>query len=571
MASNIPKILVSGNRLLLLSLFLLIAVLCASIVIINWDFVFDDAFISFRYAQNLADGHGIVWNVGEEPTEGYTNLLLILIVAPFIAFGFDPLLVVRIVSFASLAGIVYLIYKEAVKQEDTDRTTAIMIASILLLYPASYEISLIGLETILYAFALLLSLITGSIFIQNQNTKSSITFSLTLFITSLVRPEALMLYPILFLTYIFFDREKRKPSLRPLLSGAVFITVLVALCFLWKIVYFGDILPNPFYIKASNSTFFSPIGVDTVFGFVHTYNLLASLSLFTLIIYYKYSAFSMQITERSRQIFHFGLFFVLLNLLFFSHTDTLMDIYRRFLYPLIPVMIYINIPILTRIIRFVTKQTAKFMFLAPLAFLAFVLLVSPLNIFEFSQRYTLTKRAEVIRYPYGALMHIEQKVGRTLAEFPGIKDVKIAFGDSGMIPYYSQALWLDLVGLNDSFIAKNKDIKTLLDYIFKWNPDLLIMGGLKEYKWGKGHGPLGDIQQWIVDPRFDSYRYVGTCFSNNAYDLYFFIKEPDTKNQALNTFLKEKVVDGNFEILPMAFGSHRYELKVSPKWISRGN
>jgi hypothetical protein len=34
-------------------------------------FIQDDAFISFRYAQHLAAGDGLTWNVGEErPVEG---------------------------------------------------------------------------------------------------------------------------------------------------------------------------------------------------------------------------------------------------------------------------------------------------------------------------------------------------------------------------------------------------------------------------------------------------------------------------------------------------------------------
>ena len=40
--------------------------------------VFDDAYISFRYARHLADGHGLVWNVGER-VEGYTNFLWTLL------------------------------------------------------------------------------------------------------------------------------------------------------------------------------------------------------------------------------------------------------------------------------------------------------------------------------------------------------------------------------------------------------------------------------------------------------------------------------------------------------------
>ena len=40
-------------------------------------FITDDAFISFRYARNLLEGHGLVFNPGEY-VEGYTNFLWVL-------------------------------------------------------------------------------------------------------------------------------------------------------------------------------------------------------------------------------------------------------------------------------------------------------------------------------------------------------------------------------------------------------------------------------------------------------------------------------------------------------------
>ena len=53
-------------------------------------FVTDDAYISFRYARHLGAGHGLVWNPGEAPVEGFTNLLLVILVAPFTRLGLDP-------------------------------------------------------------------------------------------------------------------------------------------------------------------------------------------------------------------------------------------------------------------------------------------------------------------------------------------------------------------------------------------------------------------------------------------------------------------------------------------------
>ena len=62
----------------------LAAALAAAFVLLDRHRVYDDAYMSFRYAQHLAQGVGLRWNAGEAPVEGYTNLLLVLLVAPFV-------------------------------------------------------------------------------------------------------------------------------------------------------------------------------------------------------------------------------------------------------------------------------------------------------------------------------------------------------------------------------------------------------------------------------------------------------------------------------------------------------
>ena len=58
-------------------------------VSLSW-FITDDAFISFRYARNLLEGHGLVFNVGDR-VEGYSNFLWVLELA-FLwgLFGWRP-------------------------------------------------------------------------------------------------------------------------------------------------------------------------------------------------------------------------------------------------------------------------------------------------------------------------------------------------------------------------------------------------------------------------------------------------------------------------------------------------
>ena len=41
----------------------------------------DDAMVSMRYAQHLAQGFGLVWNVGHPPVEGFTNPAWMLIMS----------------------------------------------------------------------------------------------------------------------------------------------------------------------------------------------------------------------------------------------------------------------------------------------------------------------------------------------------------------------------------------------------------------------------------------------------------------------------------------------------------
>ena len=58
----------------------------------------DDAYISFRYLENLATGHGLVYNPGER-VEGFSNLLWILLLYPFRLAGMD---VVRTSQFLGI-------------------------------------------------------------------------------------------------------------------------------------------------------------------------------------------------------------------------------------------------------------------------------------------------------------------------------------------------------------------------------------------------------------------------------------------------------------------------------------
>ena len=70
-------------------------------------FVIDDAFISFRYAANMLDGHGLVFNPGEQ-VEGYSNLLWVLLTSFGMKLGLPALLWARILGAGAMAGVLAL-------------------------------------------------------------------------------------------------------------------------------------------------------------------------------------------------------------------------------------------------------------------------------------------------------------------------------------------------------------------------------------------------------------------------------------------------------------------------------
>ena len=68
-------------------------------------FMSDDAFISLRYADRFLHGLGLTWNDGEV-VEGYTNLLWVLGCALLGSFGLDLVWAARVLGFVGTAGAV---------------------------------------------------------------------------------------------------------------------------------------------------------------------------------------------------------------------------------------------------------------------------------------------------------------------------------------------------------------------------------------------------------------------------------------------------------------------------------
>src|SRR2546430_4333577 len=89
---------------------LLVAVAVLVVHSLQFDFVTDDAFISFVYARNLAEHGQLVFNLGQH-VEGYTNFLWTVLLAILMKVGIAPELAARVLGTGFAIGTLFVLVK----------------------------------------------------------------------------------------------------------------------------------------------------------------------------------------------------------------------------------------------------------------------------------------------------------------------------------------------------------------------------------------------------------------------------------------------------------------------------
>lgn len=90
-----------------------------------WGDYYDDAFITYRYADNLARGEGLFWNTGEAPTEGFTSLLHIMMLTPLMKLGLGGLEAARLINLVFLIAIAFVLYQISTRSSSLGKASAL--------------------------------------------------------------------------------------------------------------------------------------------------------------------------------------------------------------------------------------------------------------------------------------------------------------------------------------------------------------------------------------------------------------------------------------------------------------
>ncbi|HMI91425.1 MAG TPA: hypothetical protein VK509_08685 [Polyangiales bacterium] len=205
-------------------------------------FVTDDALITLRYARHLAAGHGIVWNVGQDPVEGFTNFSHVLFGALAIKLGLPALTTVRAFNLLAGGGLVALTYSFAWGIFGA-RTWAAAAALLVGLHPALAYWSVSGLETGSYAAALLLGMWAL------DRERSSLAGASFVF-CALTRFEGALVAVAIVSAQLGVDWVRGRGSLRRHVPALVACGLAYGLYFAWRYQYFGYLLSNSAYYKS---------------------------------------------------------------------------------------------------------------------------------------------------------------------------------------------------------------------------------------------------------------------------------------------------------------------------------
>lgn len=226
---------------------------------LQYNFVTDDAYISFVYSRNFAEHGELTFNLGDR-VEGYTNFLWTFILGLFMVVKLPPEIMSRVLGTGFAIGTLFVVFRltEYVYRKATawDYVPAALLA-----LSSGYACwSSGGLETQMFTFFVAFALYAYARADEQPRWLCYATGALAL--SAMTRPEGLLVIAVLggHRVAINLIRDRRwKPVRAEWVAVGVFFAIW-APWFAWRWWYYGHLFPNTYYVKA---------GGETVRGFKH--------------------------------------------------------------------------------------------------------------------------------------------------------------------------------------------------------------------------------------------------------------------------------------------------------------
>lgn len=237
----------SNRQPLLIALLAVVAGLVVAVRAMPYQL--DDAFIAYRYAESFVAGHGLTFNPGSAPVEGFTSPLWVLALSVVAGLGGSGQLPIAGTALGLLCylGLLAAAFF-ALRSGKSPNWSGAIAVGLLATLPGATFYATTGMESLLFAWFVVLFCATVLEAIPLKWT------FLPLALITWVRPEAGWL-PVVMLAALVgsagWSRLRVRATWIPLVVVVAGGLLLVATRWL----YFGLPLPHTFYAKGSDSSF----------------------------------------------------------------------------------------------------------------------------------------------------------------------------------------------------------------------------------------------------------------------------------------------------------------------------
>jgi len=204
-----------------------------------YNFVTDDAYISFVFSRNLAEHGQLAFNLGH-PVEGYTNFLWTAALGILMIPGIPPEISSRVLGTGCALATLYVVFRVMERALERKTPWAAMPALLLACSSGFACWTSGGLETQL--FTLLVVVAIDGVVAGNLRRAA-----IALALAAMTRPEGLLVAAVLGGVWLVVHRRIGRKEL----VGAAWFLGIWAPWFAWRWWYYGWPFPNTYYVKAS--------------------------------------------------------------------------------------------------------------------------------------------------------------------------------------------------------------------------------------------------------------------------------------------------------------------------------
>jgi len=248
-------------------------------VYLTFNVVEEDAFIYFRLAENFANGHGIVFNVGGERIESGSGLTWFFLLALLAALPVNLVFATKILGIVCALLAIWKLLQ--VSQRFISGPLAYFPAMCLAVSTPFFFWAHRGLETPLYIFLL------SWLFETVSNREKISYWFVPAFLVFCSRPEGFLMVAAV-LPWIWWERK----NIKGFWQGVGLLAFACVMLFAWRLYYFHDLLPHAFYHKIGGNYSRS---IEDLFHYAY-YNGLLLLGVWAISIGLKFKYWQRELT-----------------------------------------------------------------------------------------------------------------------------------------------------------------------------------------------------------------------------------------------------------------------------------